>query len=158
MFRPAIFVFISSVLCGSETCTHSRSIYLFSFGTVYQILKCMFFLFLNSRPCVLWFWSSTYLLADSNGRAVNGVGLRPLAYWDCGFESHRGHECLSVVAVVCCQVEVLASGWSLVQRSPTDCSVSWVCDLETSWMMRPWPNDDYRAKSKQSHLLNEDCV
>ena len=26
-----------------------------------------------------------------------------------GFESHRGHGCLSVVSVVCCQVEVLAS-------------------------------------------------
>jgi len=22
------------------------------------------------------------------------VGLRPLAYWDRGFESHRGHGCL----------------------------------------------------------------
>jgi hypothetical protein len=27
------------------------------------------------------------------------------------------------LSVVCCQVEVSASGWSLVQRSPTDCSV-----------------------------------
>jgi hypothetical protein len=25
---------------------------------------------------------------------------------------------------VCCQVEVSATGWSLVQRSPTDCVVS----------------------------------
>ena len=31
--------------------------------------------------------------------------------------------CLSVVSVVCCQVEVSATGRSLVQRSPTDCSV-----------------------------------
>jgi len=30
----------------------------------------------------------------------------PLACWDCGFESQRGHGCLSVVDVVCCQVEV----------------------------------------------------
>jgi hypothetical protein len=59
-----------------------------------------------------------------SGRAVQGVGLRPLACWDCGFESHRGHGCLSVVSVVCCQVEVSATGWSLVQRSPTDCSAS----------------------------------
>ena len=29
--------------------------------------------------------------------------------------------CLSVVSVVCCQVEVSAPGWSLVQRSPTEC-------------------------------------
>jgi hypothetical protein len=35
-----------------------------------------------------------------------------------------GHGCLSVVSVVCCQVEVSATGWSLVQRSPTDCGVS----------------------------------
>jgi len=34
-------------------------------------------------------------------RAVKGVGLRPLAYWDCGFESHRGHGRLSVASVVC---------------------------------------------------------
>ena len=28
--------------------------------------------------------------ADPSGRAVYGVGLRPLSSWDCGFESHRG--------------------------------------------------------------------
>jgi hypothetical protein len=37
----------------------------------------------------------------------------------------------------CCQVEVSASGWSLVQRSPTECGMS-ECDRETSIMMRPW--------------------
>jgi hypothetical protein len=35
-----------------------------------------------------------------------------------------GHGCLCVVSVVCCQVEVSATGWSLVQRSPTECGVS----------------------------------
>ena len=39
-----------------------------------------------------------------------------LVCWDCGFESHPGHGCLSVVNVVCCQVEVSATDWSLVQR------------------------------------------
>ena len=34
-----------------------------------------------------------------------------------------GHECLSVVS---CQVEVSATSWSLVQRSPTDCGTSCV--------------------------------
>jgi hypothetical protein len=43
-----------------------------------------------------------------------------------------GHGCLSVVSVVCCQVEVSATGWSLVQRSPTECGVSKVCDREAS--------------------------
>jgi hypothetical protein len=46
------------------------------------------------------------------------------AYWDCGFESRLRHECLSLVSVVCCQVEVSATSWSLVQRSPTECGVS----------------------------------
>ena len=50
------------------------------------------------------------LAAGPGGRATYGVGLRPLACWDCGFESHRGHGCLSVVSVVCCQVEFSASG------------------------------------------------
>jgi hypothetical protein len=39
---------------------------------------------------------------------------------------------VSVVSVVCCQVEVSATSWSLVQRSPTECGVSNVCDRETS--------------------------
>ena len=38
-----------------------------------------------------------------------GVGLRPLACCDCGFESHCGHRNLFVVSVVCCQVEVSAT-------------------------------------------------
>ena len=35
--------------------------------------------------------------------------LRLLACWDCGFESRRGHGCLSLVSVVCCQMRVSAS-------------------------------------------------
>jgi hypothetical protein len=35
------------------------------------------------------------------------------------------------VSVVCCQVEVSASGWSLIQRNPTECGVS-ECDREAS--------------------------
>jgi hypothetical protein len=45
---------------------------------------------------------------------------------------------LSLVSVVCCQVEVSASGWSLIERSPTDYGVS-ECDREASIMRRPWP-------------------
>jgi len=40
---------------------------------------------------------------------------------------------------VCCEVEVSATGRSLVQRSPTECVVS-ECDVETSTMRRPRPN------------------
>ena len=49
-------------------------------------------------------------VADPSGR----VGLRPPACWNCGFQSRRRHGYLSVLIFVFCQVEVLASGWSLV--------------------------------------------
>jgi len=32
--------------------------------------------------------------ADPGGRAVQDVDLRPLAAWDYGFESRRGHGCM----------------------------------------------------------------
>jgi len=43
---------------------------------------------------------------------------------------------MSVVTVVCCQVEVCATCWSLVQRSPTERGVS-ECDRESSTMGGP---------------------
>jgi hypothetical protein len=68
-------------------------------------------------------------VANLDVHAVYGLGLQPLACWDCGFESRRRHGCLSLVSVVCCQV-VSATGRSLVQGSPTECGVSkYVCDL-----------------------------
>jgi hypothetical protein len=47
------------------------------------------------------------------------------------------HVCLFWV-FACCQVEVSATDWSLVQRSPTESGVS-ECDLETSKRRRPRP-------------------
>jgi len=70
---------------------------------------------------------SRHFLAGPVG--ITRGSARPLAYWDCGFETRRGHECLSLVSAVCCQVEVSVSGWSLVQRSPAECGVS-ECDRE----------------------------
>ena len=49
------------------------------------------------------------------------MGLRPLACWDCWYESRRGHGCLSLASIVCCLVEVSATGRSLVQRRTTWC-------------------------------------
>jgi hypothetical protein len=46
---------------------------------------------------------------------------------------------MSLVRVVCCQVEVSATGRSLVQRSPAECGVS-ECDREASTVRRPWTN------------------
>jgi hypothetical protein len=73
-------------------------------------------------------------------------GSAAARFWDCGFESRRGHGCLSVVCVMCCQVEVSATGRSLVQRNPAGCMCVCVCvclivcDLETSTTR--WPRPD----------------
>jgi hypothetical protein len=77
------------------------------------------------------------------------VCLRPLACWDCGFEFHRRHGCLSLVSIVCCQVS--ETGRSLVQSSPTECGVS-QCDCEASIMRRPWPTRVCGATAKRNSL------
>ena len=66
--------------------------------------------------------------ADHGGHTVYGVELRPLVCWNCGLESRREHKCLclSLVHVVCCQVEVSAMGRSLFQRSSTEYVCVWV--------------------------------
>jgi hypothetical protein len=73
------------------------------------------------------------------------VGLRPFAYWDCGLESHGGHGSLSLVSAVCCQVEVSASDWSRVQRSPTECGVSNSVIVKPRKMRWPRPPRGCRA-------------
>jgi hypothetical protein len=62
------------------------------------------------------------------------------------FESRPGHGCLSLVSVVCCQVEVSATSWSLVQRSPSECDVSKKCVIVKPRKMRqPRPPRGRRA-------------
>jgi hypothetical protein len=40
---------------------------------------------------------------------------------------------------VCCQVEISATGWSLVQRSPTECGVSISVIVKPRKTRRPKP-------------------
>jgi hypothetical protein len=86
---------------------------------------------LQDMHTILSSYNCIHTFGDPGGRAVWGVGLRPLPCRDCGFKSLRVHACLSLVSGVYCQLEVSALGWSLVQRSPTDCGVlmwSWSHD------------------------------
>ena len=82
------------------------------------------------RVCFLCF-------ATPSGRAVQGVGLWPLACWHYGFGSRWSHGCLSVVIVMYCQVEVSVLALSLAQRSPTEWGVT-ECDRGAAIMGRPW--------------------
>jgi len=75
--------------------------------------------------------------AGHSSRAVSGVGLRPLACWDCGFESRRGMN----VFVECCLLSGSGLCDGLITR-PEESYRLWcvvLCDLETSWMRRPLP-------------------
>jgi hypothetical protein len=74
-------------------------------------------------------------------RSLAGVAVsNPVGAW------------MSVVNVLCCQVQVCASGWSLVQRCPIDCRVS-EFDREASIMMRSWPIRGCRAIKKSRHFI-----
>jgi len=55
---------------------------------------------------------------------------------------------MDVCRVVCCQVEVFASGPSLVQRTPNECGVS-ECHCEASIMRRSWPTGAVESRKKK---------
>ena len=68
------------------------------------------------------------------GRSLAGIAVSNLA----------GGMDVSLVIVVCCLVEVFATGRSLVQRSSTRCGVS-EYDIETSTMTRPRSTKGHRG-------------
>jgi hypothetical protein len=88
--------------------------------------------------------------------AVAERGVRRLACWDCGFESRQQYGNLSLMGVVCCPVEVSATGRSFVQRSPTECSVS-LFDVETSTVERPWTDKSSCEKVPKKKMEHPGC-
>jgi hypothetical protein len=94
--------------------------------------------------------------ANPRGYAVLGAGLRSLTCWDRGFEFCRRHGYLTFVNFVCCQVEFLVLGWSLVQRIFTECSVN-ECDHEAG-ILRPWATRDCCAMEINSDLFSPPFV
>jgi len=53
------------------------------------------------------------------------------------------------VSCECCEVEVFASGWSLFQRSPTECTL-----LECDWKSSPCEERTYQTtKEVTMHVL-----
>jgi hypothetical protein len=64
---------------------------------------------------------------------------------------------VSLVSVVCCQVEVSATSWSLVQRSPTESGVSISVIVKRRKMTRPRPPKGCRAIGKKNNLMTTPC-
>jgi hypothetical protein len=73
-----------------------------------------------------------------------------------------GHGYLSVVSVVCCQVEVSATSWSLVQRSPTVVSrCVWFRNLKNEkacWVAEPKQTKNENAVRTYCVHFNVICV
>jgi len=96
------------------------------FGTTRNTSCLIFFLLLSY---ILFYYRCRWPRGLRHGSAATLAGVA-------GSNPARWHVCLSLVSVICCQVEVSATGQSLVQRSRTECDVSdW--DLETSTKRRP---------------------
>jgi hypothetical protein len=97
--------------------------------------------------------------ADAGGCAVWGVGLRPFVSWDCGFESRRVHECLSVVNIV----YVGRGLWDGPTPRPGEsyrvvCVCYWVWSSATLTLYTLlWVGTKNRTNKKYHGLLN-DCL
>jgi len=90
--------------------------------------------------------------ADFSGRAVYGRSLVGIAG-----SNHAGGMDVCLCWVLCCQVQVSTTGWSLVQRSPTECDASLcVCVAETSKMRRPRPAPKGWGKLMYDSHINTD--
>jgi hypothetical protein len=102
---------------------------LFATGTITSFHKALLFkTYLRSVYKISFFDWGFFLWQDGNDRSVYPVNdLSLFGYAGrssaeiVGSNLTGGHGYFSVVSVVCCQVEVSATSWSLVQRSPTDC-------------------------------------
>jgi hypothetical protein len=105
---PKVYLMYETILKSSSSPRLIRE-YQLSKAIPYNFAKYIFSLYFGQYLCVC--------------RSQWPRGVRP------GFAAARllglrvripqGYGCLSLVSVVCCQVEVSATGWSLVQRSPT---------------------------------------
>ena len=82
-----------------------------------------------------------------SGREIESECLGPIACWDCGFESRRGHGCLSVECCVLSGRDVCDGPIPHPEESYRLWCVT-VCDLQTSRMRRPWPTLGCYARKK----------
>jgi hypothetical protein len=64
------------------------------------------------------------------------MSLVPFAWWDCEFESRRGHGYLSLVSVVCCHIGALRRAGHSSRVALQGCGAS-KCDLEATVMRGP---------------------
>jgi hypothetical protein len=116
---------------------------------------------------MLLYW--VLVAGPCSGRGLRR-SLRPHACWGCGFEYPPG-AWMFVVSVVCCQVEVSTTDWSLVQKSPTDCDASfcvikkprknkeakaryWAVKTQSQWVVTAGKQTNKQTTSLECWLIN----
>ena len=88
-------------------------------------------------------------------KTVNSVlTLRLLICWNCRFESRQEHGCISVLSVVCCQID-LCGGPIPGQEGSYRLWCVTMCGLETPKMRRPWPALGCYARQKNKTAYHE---
>ena len=104
---------------------------------------------LSTEHDVIFIETSACIFRQSSARICRSQRSRGLRRWSAAarllglwVRILQGHGylslSLSLVSVVCCRVELSTSGWSLVQRSYTECGVCH-SDREVLIMRRLWP-------------------
>jgi hypothetical protein len=144
---PSLFLFVNVFISKSgDTFEHKLSQHLvFSMWSLYDATvefhtaRRALVLTINSSVSVTRYYAE--IKSRSQWPRCLRRGSAAALCWVCGFEARRGHGCLYLV---CCQVEVPPSGWSLVQRSPTEYGV-YEYEREVSIMRTPCPTSGCRA-------------
>jgi len=83
-------------------------------------------------------------------------GTAAVGFLELRFVSRLKHGCPCLVSVVRCQVEASALGWSLVQKSSTECVVT-ECDPEASIMKKGYGLLGTVAPWERGNLQRIDC-
>jgi len=97
----------------------------------------------SSRKMIIWFRLNLVILQEIYNKTFEFSSFINFGL-NVGFTLHEFAALLHwvgslfLVSAVCCQVEVSALGWSLVQRSPTECRLC-ECDCEFSTVRGPGP-------------------
>jgi hypothetical protein len=65
--------------------------------------------------------------------------------------------CLFLLSVVCCELEVSATSWLLLQRGPTDCGMS-LRDPENLRMRRLWPTLVCCPRSRKNNIYQTQAL
>jgi hypothetical protein len=94
--------------------------------------RSIWFCLWNTQDLARVFYFYSWVRVISRSRWLRGLNLwlRPLACWDCGFESRRGHGCLSLVGVLCCQRFLRRADHSSREVLPSVCVCVCVCVIE----------------------------